>query len=46
LEGSKFCLFSVILPEKCFSSISPRFYYMRLAFCFLPLATILESSRF
>jgi hypothetical protein len=46
VEGSKFCLFSVILPAKCVSSVSPRFHYRRLAFCFLPLATILESSSF
>jgi hypothetical protein len=44
VEGSKFCLFSVILPAKCVSSISPRFHYRRLSFCFLPLAAILESS--
>jgi hypothetical protein len=44
VEGSKLCLFSVIMPAKCVSSISPRFQYRRLAFCFLPLATILESS--
>jgi hypothetical protein len=25
VEGSKFCLFSVILPEKCVSSVSPNF---------------------
>jgi hypothetical protein len=31
------------MPEKCVSSISPRFHYRRLAFCFLPLAAILES---
>jgi hypothetical protein len=43
VEGSKLCLFSVIMPAKCVSSISPRFRYRRLAFCFLPLATILES---
>jgi hypothetical protein len=43
VEGSKFCLFSVILPAMCVSSISPRFHYRRLSFCFLPLATILES---
>jgi hypothetical protein len=43
VEGSMFCLFSVIMPAKCVSSVSPRFYYRRLAFCFLPLATILES---
>jgi hypothetical protein len=43
VEGSKFCLFSVILPAKCVSSVSPRFHYRRLAFCPLPLAAILES---
>jgi hypothetical protein len=44
VEGSKLCLFSVIMPAKCFSGVSPRFHYRRLAFCFLPLATILESN--
>jgi hypothetical protein len=44
VEGSKLCLFSVIMPAKCVSSISPRFHYRRLAFCFLPLAAILESE--
>jgi hypothetical protein len=43
VEGSKLCLFSVIMPTKCVSSVSPRFHSRRLAFCFLPLATILES---
>jgi hypothetical protein len=43
VEGSKLCLFSVDMPAKCVSSVSPRFHYRRLAFCFLPLATILES---
>jgi hypothetical protein len=43
VEGSKFCLFSVVLPARCVSSISPRFHYRRHAFCFLPLSTILES---
>jgi hypothetical protein len=43
VEGSKFCLFSVILPAKCVYNVSPRFYYRRLAFSFLPLAAILES---
>jgi hypothetical protein len=46
VEGSKFCLFLVILPAKCVSSIFPRFHYRRLAFCFLPLAAILESPLF
>jgi hypothetical protein len=44
VEGSKLCLFSVIMPAKCVSGVSPRFHYRRLAFCFLPLAAILESS--
>jgi hypothetical protein len=43
VEGSKLCLFSVIMPAKCVSSVSPRFHYRRLAFCFFPLAAILES---
>jgi hypothetical protein len=44
VEGSKLCLFSVIMPAKCVSSISPRFHCRRVTFCFLPLATILEFS--
>jgi hypothetical protein len=43
VDGSKLCLFSVIMPAKCVSSVSPRFHYRRVAFCFLPLAAILES---
>jgi hypothetical protein len=43
VEESKFCLFSVFFPVKCISSIFPRFYFRKHAFCFLPLATILES---
>jgi hypothetical protein len=43
VEGSKFCLFLVVLPARCVSSISPRFHYRRHVFCFLPVATILES---
>jgi hypothetical protein len=43
VEESKLCLFSVIMPAKCVSSVSPRFHYRRLTFCFLPLAAILES---
>jgi hypothetical protein len=46
VEGSKLCLFSVIMPAKCVSGVSPRFHYRRLAFCFLPLATILESLHY
>jgi hypothetical protein len=44
VEGSKLCLFSVSMPVKCVSGISPRFQYRRLAFCFFPLVTILESG--
>jgi hypothetical protein len=40
---SKFCLFWVVFPVRCISSLSKRFYFRRLAFCFLPLAAILES---
>jgi hypothetical protein len=43
VEGSKLFLFSVIMPAKCVSSVSPRFHYRRLTFCFLLLASILES---
>jgi hypothetical protein len=42
VEGSKFCLFSMALPARCVSSVSPRFHFRRLAFCFLPLAANLE----
>jgi hypothetical protein len=42
VEESKLWLFSVIMPVKCVSSVSPRFHCRRLAFCFLPLAAILE----
>jgi hypothetical protein len=43
VEESKFCLFWAVFPVRCISSISPRFYFRKHAFCFLPLATILES---
>jgi hypothetical protein len=43
VEKSKFCLFSVFFPVRCVSSVSPRFYFRKHAFCFLPLAAILES---
>jgi hypothetical protein len=42
VEESKFCLL-VVFPVRCVSSISLRFYFRKHAFCFLPLATILES---
>jgi hypothetical protein len=43
VEESKFCLFWVFFPVRCISSISPRFYFRKHAFWFLPLAAILES---
>jgi hypothetical protein len=43
VEESKFCLFSVVFPVRFFSSISPRFYFRKHAFCFLPLAAILAN---
>jgi hypothetical protein len=43
VEGSKFCLFLVVLPVRFISNVSPRFYFWRHSFCFLPLAAILES---
>jgi hypothetical protein len=42
VEESKFCFFSVVFPVRCISSVSPRFYFRRHAFCFLPLAAVLE----
>jgi asparagine N-glycosylation enzyme membrane subunit Stt3 len=43
VEEPKFFLFLVVFPVICISSISPRFYYRKHAFCFLPVAAILES---
>jgi hypothetical protein len=44
VEVSEFCLFLVVFPAKFFSSVFPRLYFRKHAFCFLPLAAILESS--
>jgi hypothetical protein len=33
VEGSTFFLFSVVLPARCVSSVSPRFHYRKHAFC-------------
>jgi hypothetical protein len=41
VEESKFCLFLVVFPVRCVSSVSPRFYFRRHTFSFHPLATIL-----
>jgi hypothetical protein len=43
VEESKFCLFWVVFPVRYISSVSPRFYFRKGTFCFLPLAAILES---
>jgi hypothetical protein len=45
-EESEFCLFSVVYPVRCISIVSPRFYFRKHIFCFLPLVTILESLGF
>jgi hypothetical protein len=44
VEVSEFCLFLMVFPARCISSISPGFYFRKHAFCFLPLFAILESS--
>jgi hypothetical protein len=43
VEESEFCLFLVVFPVRWISSISPRFYFKKHTFCFLPLVTIFES---
>jgi hypothetical protein len=43
VEVLEFCLFLVVFPARCISSICPRFYFRKHGFCFLPLVTILES---
>jgi hypothetical protein len=43
VEVSEFCLFLVVFPARCISSISPGVYFRKHAFCFLPLVAILKS---
>jgi hypothetical protein len=43
VEESGFCLFWVVFPVRYISSISPRFYFRKHAFCLFPLVAILES---
>jgi hypothetical protein len=43
VEESEFCLFLVVFPARHISSVSPRFYFRKYTFCFLPLVTILEN---
>jgi hypothetical protein len=42
-QSQSFASFRWIFPVRCSCSDSPRFYFRKHAFCFLPLATILES---
>jgi hypothetical protein len=44
VEVSEFCLFLVVFPARFISSISPRVYFRKHTFCFLPLVAILEST--
>jgi hypothetical protein len=44
VEVSEFCLFLVVFPARCISSISPRFYLRKHIFCFLPLSCHLGIS--
>jgi hypothetical protein len=46
VEVSEFCFFLVVFLARCISSISPRVYFRKHAFCFLPLVAILESSEY
>jgi hypothetical protein len=43
LGVSEFFLFSVVFPARCISSIFPRVYFRKHAFCFFLLVAILES---
>jgi hypothetical protein len=46
VEELEFCLFLVVFPVRCISSVSPRVYFRKHDFCFLPLVAILESRYF
>jgi hypothetical protein len=46
VEVSEFCLYLVVFPARCISSVFPRFYFRNHAFCFLSLVAILESSAY
>jgi hypothetical protein len=45
VEKSEFCLLLVVFPVRCISSVSPRFYFRKHTFCFLPLVAILDSLK-
>jgi hypothetical protein len=44
VEELEFCLFLVVFPARYISSVSPRFYFRKHTFCFLPLVATLESK--
>jgi hypothetical protein len=45
VEESEFCLFLVVFPARHISIVSPKFYFRKHTFCFLPLVAIFESSK-
>jgi hypothetical protein len=45
-RGVKVLPLSVVFPVWYISSVSPRFYFRRHAFCFLPLAAIFKQDSF
>jgi hypothetical protein len=44
-RSQSFASFQWFFPVRCISNVSPRFYFRRHAFCFLPLAVTLKSSK-
>jgi hypothetical protein len=40
VEVLEFCLFLVVFPARYIFSASPRVYFKKHAFCFLPLVSI------
>jgi hypothetical protein len=46
VDESEFCLFLLVIPVRCISSISPRFYFRKHAFFFLPLVAILVNPKY
>jgi hypothetical protein len=45
VEELEFCLFLMVFPARHISIVSPRFYFRKNAFYFLPLVAILESPK-
>jgi hypothetical protein len=46
VEELEFCLFLVVFPARSISSISPRFYFRKHTFCFLPLVVISRKPKY